>query len=355
MKKQENPNARNAKTIVAQGTTERKTFDDVKREFEKAYTKGGDYSAALYDLATAVAYSVLNKCIDPQRKTAPDMENVSSGGQSPALVQLRRGIASDLSLLDNTRKAVNGASHATFTADGDPAFVTDTPDEKRNAAAVAELMDRTLSDGVDLVQTAALAILEAAAAHADNGGEWLDRPYTARRLSRRVYIRAEDSAAYADVETSAIRDVFQTVRREIANSRAVQTDPRNGYLYLEELTEDGLETIYRRLGKFADLGGMETKAAPSDLAGAPAGLTMSGGHYTADAQTVTDYAAILERLELTDRQAQIVRLRMQGKGCAAIGTYLGITHQSVEKTLYRLRDKCRALGFYPGANADGDR
>lgn len=347
MKKQsQNQDAREAKTIVAQGQEERKNFDQVKRDFEKAYAMGGDYSKELQALSVAVAYSVLNKCIDPQRKTAPTLDGVTTGGQSPALRALKRGIASDVAALDELRRTANGSSHAEFTADGDPTTVTETADEKMNAEAMERLICDTLSDGVDLVQSAALSILEHAAEHA-NGEEWLDKPFTSRRLSRRVYIREEDSAAYADVETSPIREVFRAVRKEIANSRAVQTDPRNGYLYLDELTEDGIDTIYHRLGKYADLGGSETTADPATIPGAPAGMTLSGGHYTADRGTVEDFNAIMVKLDLTDRQAQIVRLRMQGKGYKAIASYLGISQGNVCTTISRLREKCREIGFAP--------
>ena len=52
-------------------TTEtRKDFETVKRNFETAFSSGRDYSTELLDLSTAVAYAVLNKCLDPQRKTA---------------------------------------------------------------------------------------------------------------------------------------------------------------------------------------------------------------------------------------------------------------------------------------------
>ena len=60
-------------------------FETVKRNFETAYAAGGDYSAALLDLSQAIAYSTLNKCIDPQRKTAADRDSISDNGQSPEI------------------------------------------------------------------------------------------------------------------------------------------------------------------------------------------------------------------------------------------------------------------------------
>lgn len=321
-----------------------KDFEQVKRDFETALDSGKDYGPALLDLSTVFAYSVVNKCIDPQRKTAADRDSISDNGQNPAMIALKRGIAADRRTLDNTNAAANVATRATLNKDGDP--VTETADSDA-AAAVAALLDETLTDGIDLVQTAAVALLEQAADHADGPG-WLDRPYTVRRLSRRVYIKETDSAAYRDDETTPAQEVYRAVRRAVQESRAVQTDPRNGYTYIEDLTADGLDTIYYRLHKYADLGGYAHNGQDENrLPGSPAGYGQSGEHYTADRQTVTDYNAIMGRLNLTDRQALILRLRMQGKGNKAIATYLGVTYQAVQNTLAKIQKKAVSIGLTP--------
>ena len=303
----------------------RPDFEQVKRNYENALAQGKDTAQELTALATAVAYSVLNKCIDPQRKTAADRETVSDNGYNPALVQLKRGIAADLATLDNLRTATNKATRTAYNADGD--LVTVTAD-KDAAAALVDLMETTLSDGIDLVQTAALAILEQATEHA-NGESWLDSKYTVRRLSRSVYIRTEDSRAYRDETTTPIQEVYRAVRQAVQDSRATQTDPRNGYTYIEDCA-DGLETIYYRLQKYADLGGYDCD-----------------GNYTADRQTVEDYETTAERLDLTDRQAQVLRLRMQGKGYKAIATYLGVTQRAIAKTVGQIQTKATAAGLTP--------
>ena len=160
-------------------TTTATTFETVKRNYETALAQGKDTTQELTALATAVAYSVINKCIDPQRKTATQWDTASNNGYNPAMVTMKRGIATDLATLDNTRRTANAATATTYNADGD--LITVTAD-KDAAAALVGLIDTTLSDGIDLVQTAALAILEQAAEHA-NGGEWLDTPYTCPAVS----------------------------------------------------------------------------------------------------------------------------------------------------------------------------
>ena len=305
----------------------RPDFEQVKRNYETALASGKDSTQELTALATAVAYSVLNKCIDPQRKTAADRETVSDNGYNPALVQLKRGIAADLATLDNLRTATNKATRTAYNADGD--LTTETVD-KDAEKAVSALVGETLSDGLDLVNAAALAILEQAAEHADPAPHGLTRPTTStRRLSRRVYIRTEDSRAYRDETTTPIQEVYRAVRQAVQDSRATQTDPRNGYTYIEDCA-DGLETIYYRLQKYADLGGYDCD-----------------GNYTADRQTVEDYETTVARLDLTDRQAQVLRLRMQGKGYKAIATYLGVTQRAIAKTVEQVQKKALALGLTP--------
>ena len=144
-------------------TTTASAFETVKRNYETALAQGKDTAQELTALATAVAYSVINKCIDPQRKTAAQRDTASNTGFNPAMVALKRGIAADLATLDNTRRNANAATATTYNADGD--LVTVTAD-KDAATALVDLMETTLSDGIDLVQTAALAILEQAAEHA---------------------------------------------------------------------------------------------------------------------------------------------------------------------------------------------
>lgn len=326
-------NTNKTTTRTKADTTTAPTFETVKRNYETALASGKDSTQELTALATAVAYSVINKCIDPQRKAAAQRDTASNTGFNPTMVALKRGIAADLATLDNTRRTANAATATTYNADGD--LVTVTAD-KDAAAALVDLMATTLSDGIDLVQTAALAILEQAAEHA-NGGEWLDVPHTVRRLSRRVYIRSDESAAYRDDETTPIQEVYRAVRQAVQNSRAVQTDPRNGYSYIEDLTADGLDTIYYRMGKYTDLGGYDCN-----------------GNYTTDRQNMADYETLVARLDLTDRQAQILRLRMQGHGNKAIASYLGVTYQAVQNTLAKVQRKAQSIGLTPSGHVTQD-
>lgn len=318
--------------IVAKTAEEVKkdTFETLKRNFEKAY-KAGDYGKELQDLAAAVAASVLKKVIDPQRTTATERPAVSNSGVNPVMVDLRRGLFRDTHALQNAAADADAAT--AYHLDKDGYMVREVVD-KDAAAALDAIMEETLTDGIDLAQEAALAILEQAAEHAA-AAAWLDTPYNVRRLAKKVLIGLEDSAAYREEETTPMQEAYRAVRRAIQNSRAVQTDPRNGYIYIEDLTADGLETIYHRMGKHSDLAGRDCY-----------------GHYTAAMEDVKTVDDILAALGLTDRQASIVALRMRGYGYKAIASYLGVTQANINVTLYRLREKCEKIGFTPAMWAD---
>lgn len=322
-------------------------FAAMLRAYETAAATGADTAAPLYTLAAACALSVLRKCIDPQRQTAAERQTISNNGISPALVAVRRDIVADLAYLEKLTAAHNAAYDWKWTEDG---IVTEVVDKAAEKAAAA-LQGESLGDGLDLVNAAAVAILELTADHMTAAPGWMETPYTLRRIRRRVLVRADDTAAWEEVETTPIREVYRAIRREVQNSRAMQTDPRNGYSYIEDTAADpdsnATETIYRRLHKWADLGGYTMTGHYDEH-----GNASRGGQYTTTAAAVADYDSILSALNLTERQAQIVRLRMSGMGYAAIGSYLGIRVENVKLTVRRLREKCEKVGFTPAMWAE---
>ena len=322
------------------------TFADLLRAYENAHATGADTSDTIMALAVACTQSVLKKCADPQRKAAVTREAVSNSGLSPAMVALQRGIVEDYGKpgtpgqLAALRDAMDTAFIGGYTADGD--YRTEVADRAAKAAADT-LAEDTLSDGGDLVNAAVVAILEQTESHAVPGEAWMEKPYTLRRLSRHVLIKSEDTAAWEEVETTPIQEIYRAIRREVQNSRAVQTDPRNGYLYIEEIATDpesnAADLVYRRLGKWADLGGYVT-TGHLDAHG-----NARPGAYTADQQAAADYDSIVAALDLTDRQARVVALRMRGYGYAAIASYLGIDEGNVCRTVRQVRKKCEKIGF----------
>ena len=281
------------------------------------YSRTGDPAP----LAKMVAYSVIKKCL--------------STGYNSTLEQLRRELGRDLHELDTLHHASMNAYTATVTADGDYKRVKVDPG---CAVALDRLASVQLGDGIDFVNVAVVAILEETAKQAEREpGTAVDltRPYFVRRLSRKIWIKTEQSVnGWEEVETTPIREIYKAVRRYVMESRAGATDPRNGYSYLDETTTDPVTgeetTIYKRLPKYADLGGYAV-----DFNGA---CTL----YSVERETVDRYESMVASLNLTAKQAQILSLKQSGYGNKAIATYMGISENSVKGACTEIKRKAAA-------------
>lgn len=314
-------------------TTNRNTFTDLLREYERQATTRTtatekEYTTALTNLATAVAYSVLKKCIETSN--------------NETLTRVKRDIARDTALLNNTQYAMLNAYEYRHNKDGEKVRYTK---DKDLATALNKLCADTLGEGLDLVNIAIVTIMqETDKARERDGdtltGEFMESRYTVRRLKRKVWIKtAESVKGWETVETSPIQETYKAVRREIQNSRAVQTDARNGYTYLEDYATDPESetetTIYRRLPKYTDLGGRVCDFNGKETA------------YTADTETVETVDRIIEDLNLSKQQADILKLRLSGYGRKAIATYLGVRDDNIKVQLNRIQAKAKAIGFQP--------
>lgn len=310
------------------------------------------FADALTSLGDAVAYSVLNKCIDPQRKTgktsvdASGTTHASESGVNPSLVALKRGLYYDRKNLAALEMAENAAYALKYNKQGD--LVNVVADASARDAS-ATLCTQALTDGVDLSQEAIAAVLAELARQTERGeAADLECTYTDRRFKTRVRIKDSDSkSAWEDVETTPVQEVYRTVRRLIANSRAMSTDPRNGYTYISTLETDGetgeTATGYRRLTKYADLGGYAT-----DFNGACT-------YYTANETDVDTTDTMLAALKLTKKQMQVLNLKRRGYGNKAIATYIGVTESSVKGAVNNIRIKAHKAGYDPAIQTLSDK
>lgn len=311
-----------------QTATTTTTFETLLVDFCNEYRKDSNsekFTAVATDLATAVAFSVLRKCLDPQAKSGKP----SNSGCNPQLDEVKRSIYRDTNTLKNIDYSCKKAFITVYNEDGDRQTKTADSDYRY---AYNKLTQQTLGDGLDLVNTAIVSLLDECTKVDTTAENFLETVYTVRRLKKKVWIKVEDSVnGWETVETSPIREVYKAVRREVANNRSLNIDPSNGYMYLEDLTvdeESNEETvIYRRLNKYSDLAGNVT-----DFNGAVK-------FETVDSASATDYDTMVEKLELTTRQAQILQLRMSGYGYIAIATYLGVNEKSVRDVLKTVQKK----------------
>lgn len=303
-------------------------FETLMKNFCDEYRKdstSAKFTEVTTDLATAVAYSVIRKCLDPQAKSG----KTSNSGCNPQLEEVKRSIYRDTNTLKNIDYSCKEAFTTVYNEDGDRQTKTKDSDYRY---AYNKLTQQTLGDGLDLVNTAIVSLLDECTKVDTTTGNFLETVYTVRKLKKKVWIKVSDSVnGWETVETSPIREVYKAVRREVANNRSLNIDPSNGYLYLEDLAKDEESneeaTVYRRLNKYTDLAGNVT-----DFNGAIKFETVDSG-------SVADYDKMTEALELTARQAQVLQLRMSGYGCVAIGTYLGVKEESVRSVLQTIQKK----------------
>lgn len=304
---------------------------------ETAYTK------ALTDLATACTFSVLKKLcnvggvVTETTKTPTDT--------TKTIRTLRKDLARDLHDLDRLTYSVNTATALTHTPNGD---IISSVIDKDLDTAVTTLLKLSLGDSIDLVNTAVVAILTETA-KADTSIDFMEQPYTVKRLKRKVYIKEVDTVdGYETTTTTAIQEVYKAIRRDIEKSRSIQT-ANNKYTYLETIAtdtdSDTTETIYRRLPKYSGLAYEMVDYRPTPTN--PQGGRVIG--ITADSETVDTTDRLIEKMNLTAKQAKILSLRLSGYGYKAIATYLGVSHNAVINTLKKVQTKATAIGLTPTA------
>ena len=156
-----------------------------------------------------------------------------------------------------------------------------------------------LTDAADLVQVAALAIIECAAP-CIAAAIAADKPYILPDAVRKAAYKAVHKAIYAAAVRPALRDT-----------------------YIEDMahTDDGMEVSdpeYIKVTRYYDV---------HDWA---------------------DYAVTMDMLEqirplLKDKQKAVLHYRLQGMSVTAIAERLGVTQQAISDTLKRIRVKASTL------------
>ena len=192
--------------------------------------------------------------------------------------------------IDNMRAALAGRDAATIRT-YERAY--------DDIAAYDEGYIQPLTDAADLVQVAALAIIEAgapciAAAIA------ADKPYILPDAVRKAAYKAVHKAIYAAAVRPALRDT-----------------------YIEDMahTDDGMEVSdpeYIKVTRYYDV------------------------HDWADYMITADMLEQIRPL-LKDKQKAVLHYRMQGMNVTAIAERLGVTQQAISDTLKRIRVKAAML------------
>lgn len=182
-------------------------------------------------------------------------------------------------------------------------------------------------DGCDLVNSAAVSILDETEKAHNRYGEclpagWTEEKYTVKHLDKRIIIRSDDSAAWIEKEIAPISEIFRAVRSEVEKQRGVQIASRK-YCYIDDLKTDETgaeEALYRRLPKY------HTAVDEND-------------ETHQEMFNSIETAAETLKSKLTDKQKAVLNLRLSGYGEKAIASKMGITKQAIQAHMKAIQKK----------------
>lgn len=325
------------KELKDRKTTERtfEQLDDLKKLTALEYING-NYNAnnlndlAIYRLSKLVAHSIVAKLIDPQKSSALKLDKVSDSGLNPTMLQLRKDLVFDSLILENQIIAMNGEYEEVANKNGDTVTEYNEDDDR----ILNERASETVGEGMDLIHEAVVALLEQMSKNKETTD--FDGIIEIEKPSKRVKISADDIIAVKTEESKPIVEVYRKCRRYISNNGSVKVSPNSKYTYIQDESfegESGMEAIYRRSKKYADIGGA---IIDSDIHSSFSGL------YTA---SVSDFSeadkmeSLIDSMKLSVRQREILELRLRGYSIRMIADKLGIKKRSVEEQIRRMGEK----------------
>lgn len=269
-------------------------------KWNELITKAEAYDTeAIQTLAKIIALSAVKTCLDPRKRSKhTDSDKVDNGGLDPYLTRVKN-------------------------------------DGYRLDTSVKDASD-TIPDIADFINVATVAILE----NLNKYGN-LSAKVTYQKPQRRI-IYGNGDIKYVTAEAVPIQLVYRAVRKYISGCKSGGSLGADGYSYISitsgntdpdayaDASADTDIVVYRRLSKYADIGGYTSE-----------------GLYTVSEEDVAKVDSILTRLDLTKEQKHILSLRQGGYSFGAIADTLGITQEAVKKAVKRIRCKAVKIGFEP--------
>lgn len=170
-------------------------------------------------------------------------------------------------------------------------------------------------------------------------------PYIVRRLSSHVVYTVDSVPVLRDNWVQGIVEVYRSIRRAITAERSTRVGGGFCYVSLDSVVVsddsdlDGqpiVDDVLFRSGRYADVGGVVSSSFQ--------GPDYSGV-YSAGVDSVKRVEGIIQRMKLTETQKEVLRLRRQGMSYAQIGNKRKTSHVAALKTGRQLEKKCYELGI----------
>lgn len=280
------------------------TFEMLKRNCEQWAREPIEDEKPLYELAKASTLSVLKKIADiTANKTISD---------------IKLNLVKDIKKLNILTNINNTMYSGHYNSNGD--YIIDVIDP----VAIDVYLDETIN--IDLVHDAAVMILEQIKKVKDiNNGNlplnFLDIPYKKHKLEKQVSLYGEKKPQYIETETVPIVEIYRYIRSRINDSKSVKIDPKNGYLYIEDIAKnpftDEEDIFYKRTLRYADLGGESNV------------INAHQQSYIADENVIDNFYKLVKKINLTTLEAKTLIYKLQGDSNADVAAKMGVKESTI--------------------------
>lgn len=293
----------------------------------------------LYALASFIVLAELKNAIDPNRYRTTNKAGKSvtkpTGTFPLFLYDLKNTVMGQMHQLTKVYDDGKTADdYITLNKKGD--LIVDTVQLNKDMDKLYYgLYNGSSNDAADLIQSTVLYLLEELEYMKVNSVDSFETVRTERVPNKKIYIKVEDSANYwKDIDVCGIQLIYKKLRSEINEQRTVKEAINNNYCYYQYETETDNDNqnkdIYIRVPKYSVL--------------------ISANEYGLNTVSQCDYERLkelVEGLNLTDFQTSVLEVRLkhtsQTFDYRAIGTYLGVSHNSVKSALREIRRKAAIL------------
>ena len=328
--------------IIMEKTTN--TFKTIRGEaFEALVRKAEKNIDSIYPLAIAIAYSNLNKVLDPEKKSAQERESVSNSGFNPRLMEARACIYPAVKSIENiisnelasyvdrekktVKKRLNKSS-------GKIEIYVDSKAEKEKIAnpemkdSFDELIIGKTIDGLglEIVNEIALELLELREKYGKRG-KWLEKDVTILKPKTRIIHSKEAKIEYKEITVKPIQLAFRSGANFISAQRAIM-NKASETVYLDVYTDADEENIPPELQYFLK------SSAEYDNIG--------------DVERIDDY---IGKMNLTTREKSVLKWKLDGMEVFAIDDETGkkrkihVSNPSIELMTYRLGVSERTINY----------
>lgn len=314
---------------------------DLLTAYEKAVKTAHDHTTDLNRIANDPTVVDTMQAVG-KWATFSTLKKVNTASVNPVTMQATRNLMHDTASIDRRQYVTENDHTVKFNDDGDPVTVYNDL-HKYTPSIIGE----TLTDATDLLQTALLTIWTETARIIQMydptalDGHFMTTPEKRRILNHKIIIKDDPTAPsmWKEAEITPIQSVFKAVRREIENNRSMQVN--NKYVYIDDLCADPndpdhTEKVYRRLDRLT--ANLTAVNMATDLDGKPT-PTLT----TTDPTAVNMTTDLLTALNLTKRQAQVLKFMSDGYGQKAIATRLGVCQNAIVTTIKQIRKKAVAV------------